>query len=84
LGIAEDLAHFEWSPADDCDVTDPGEWWGFMPALGITIPPEAVAADLRTMALPEWRRACCNQWLDETDDSGWRVIPRDQWELARL
>ncbi len=34
MGLTEGLAYFEWSAADDCDVTDPQEWWGFHPALG--------------------------------------------------
>jgi phage terminase large subunit-like protein len=83
LGVTESLAYFEWSAADDVDVTDPETWARFMPALGITISPDTVAADLRTMPLAEWRRAYANQWLDETDE-GWRVIPRDIWEASRL
>ena len=41
------LAYFEWSAADDCDVTDPQEWWGFHPALGHTIELATIQADLR-------------------------------------
>jgi phage terminase large subunit-like protein len=47
-----DVAYFEWSAADDTDVTDPRTWPGFMPALGITVAAKTVAADLRTMPLP--------------------------------
>jgi hypothetical protein len=72
LGVSEGLAYFEWSAADDCDVTDPATWQGFMPASGITISPETVAADLRTMALTEWRRLYGNQWIDEAVDGSWQ------------
>jgi phage terminase large subunit-like protein len=84
LGVTEGLAYFEWSAADDCDVADSTSWEGFMPALNITISPETVAADLRTMALAEWRRAYANQWLDEAVDGGWQVISEDAWEASRL
>ena len=65
-------------------VTDPATWPGFMPALGITIEEKTIAADLRTMPLPQWRRAYGNQWADETDAAGWTVISRDAWMAARL
>jgi hypothetical protein len=55
-----------------------------MPALGRTIAPETVAADLASMPLREWRRAYANQWDDQVDDGGWAVIPKDRWEAARL
>jgi hypothetical protein len=54
-----------------------------MPALGRTIQPETVAADLASMPLPEWRRAYANQWPNETLE-GWKVIGRDVWEASRL
>jgi phage terminase large subunit-like protein len=84
LGITEGSAFFEWSAGDDVDVTDPTVWPEFHPALGFTIAAETIAADLRAMPLSEWRRAYCNQWLDDVDSSGWAVIPRDAWEAAQL
>ena len=84
LGVTDGLAYFEWSARDDTDVTDPTTWGEFMPALHRTISPATVQADLASMPLPEWRRAYANQWLDETADGGWRVIPKDVWEQARL
>ena len=65
-------------------MTDSATWPGFMPALGRTISAETVAADLASMSLPEWRRAYVNQWDDEVDDDGWRVIPRDVWMAGAL
>jgi phage terminase large subunit-like protein len=84
LGVTEDVAYFEWSAADDTDVTDPATWPGFMPAMGITVEEKTIAADLRTMPLPQWRRAYGNQWLDKTDAAGWTVISRDAWMAAQL
>jgi phage terminase large subunit-like protein len=84
LGVSEGLAYFEWSAANDVDVTDPQAWPDFMPALGITVDERAVNADLRTMPLAQWRRAYANQWADETDQAGWSVISRDAWMAARL
>jgi phage terminase large subunit-like protein len=83
LGLTEGVFYAEWSAADDLEVTDPATWPTFMPALGITIDTETVAADLAAMPLPEWRRAYANQWPDESLE-GWKVIPRDTWEASRL
>jgi hypothetical protein len=82
LGSTEGFAFCEWSAANDTDVTDPEPWWDFHPALGFTIAPETIAADLQSMPLAEWRRAYCSRWLDDADASGWGVIPRDAWEAA--
>jgi phage terminase large subunit-like protein len=83
LGVAEGTCFVEWAAPAEVDVTDPGTWPGFMPALGRTISPETVAADLASMPLGEWRRAYANQWPDESDE-GWSVIPKDLWQAARL
>lgn len=55
-----------------------------MPALGKTIQPATVAADLASMPLPEWRRAYANVWDDEVDDGGWAVISRETWMAGAL
>jgi phage terminase large subunit-like protein len=83
LGVTEGMFYVEWSAADDVDVSDPGTWPSFMPALGRTIDAETVAADLASMPLSEWRRAYANQWPDESME-GWAVIARDLWEASRL
>jgi hypothetical protein len=62
LGSTEGFAFCEWSAANDTDVTDPEPWWDFHPALGFTIAPETIAADLQSMPLAEWRRAYCSRW----------------------
>jgi phage terminase large subunit-like protein len=83
LGVTEGTCFIEWAAHTDLDVTDPATWPTFMPALGRTVSPETVAADLASMKLSEWRRAYANQWPDETDE-GWQVIPRDVWQAAQL
>lgn len=55
------LAYFEWS-ADPAswDPADEDAWWTWMPVLGELISPEAVRAELATMAPEEFRRAYGN------------------------
>ena len=83
LGVTEGTCFIEWAAPTGTDVTDPGTWPGFMPALGRTIAPETVAKDLASMPLAQWERAYANRWPDESDD-GWAVISRDAWMAARL
>jgi phage terminase large subunit-like protein len=78
------LCFVEWAAPRGIDVTDQSLWPSFMPALGRTIDPATVAADLATMTLSQWRRAYCNMWDDEADDDGWQVIACDVWQAARI
>jgi hypothetical protein len=57
---------------------------GFHSALGFTIEEETIKADLASMPLPEWRRAHANQWLSDTDATGWAVISRDTWLKVQI
>ena len=84
MGVDRGLAAFEWSADDDVDATDSGGWWRFMPVLGHRIDIDTVQADLASMDLSERRRCYANQWLDEVDAEGWRIIPRDLWEQTGL
>jgi phage terminase large subunit-like protein len=77
-GIDAGVAYFEWSAPADADPADPAVWWGCMPALGWTVREDAVAADFRSMKLPEFRRAYLNQWPDEAPDE-WLVIGEAAW-----
>jgi phage terminase large subunit-like protein len=83
LGVGDGPCFVEWAAPPTIDVTDPATWSSFMPALGRTIKPETVAADLATMGLQEWKRACCNLWPDESLE-GWKLIGQDVWEASRL
>jgi phage terminase large subunit-like protein len=84
LGLTDGVCFIEWAAGPDVDVTDESTWPSFMPALGRTISPETVRADLASMRLAQWRRAYANQWGDEVDDGGWAVIPQDLWSAARI
>jgi len=74
------IAYFEWSLPDDCDIEDPEVWWQYMPALGRTIQPAAVAHALQTMEEAEWRRAFGNQRTRGIAD---RVFPDALWEAVQ-
>jgi phage terminase large subunit-like protein len=79
LGMTDTSAYFGYSAPDDADPADPGTWYGCMPALGITVSEETVAADFGTMDLAEFRRAYLCQW-PEVAKPGWEVISQQTWE----
>jgi hypothetical protein len=56
------VAYFEWSAPDDAAIDDPETWRATMPALGVTISLDTVAADFRTMDAGEFSRAYLNRW----------------------
>ena len=74
--VTDSTAYFEWSAPDEADPADPETWWGCMPALGITTPVEAVAADFTSMELNEFERAYLNRWKSSVLDP---VIPLSAW-----
>lgn len=74
------IAYFEWSIPEDEDISDPEVWWRYLPALGWTITPEAVAHALESMEEAEWRRAYANQ---PTRAVSSRLIPQAVWEAAQ-
>jgi len=69
------VAYFEWSAPDDWDVEDRATWRAAMPALGITISEETVAADFATMDSGEFARAYLNRWAPK----GVPVFGLGQW-----
>lgn len=78
-GQVERIASFEWSAADDVDISDPATWPTFMPAIGHTQTVETIWADFDGMkSRPgEFERAYGNRW---PDDRGLvQVIPADDW-----
>jgi hypothetical protein len=58
----EGVAYFEWSAPDDMAVDDPATWRLAMPALGVTIDEDTVAADFASMDSGEFARAYLNRW----------------------
>ncbi|MGD0312497.1 MAG: terminase large subunit [Acidimicrobiales bacterium] len=75
-GVNEGICYFEWSAEDDADPADPETWRSCMPALGLTVSEDAVAADARSMDVSEFRRAYLNQWVTSMVDP---VISMDTW-----
>lgn len=80
-GMTDTEAYFGYSAPDDAEPGDPATWYGCMPALGITVSEEVVAADFATMELAEFRRAYLCQW-PEVAKPGWGVIGQDAWLAA--
>lgn len=71
-------AYFEWSAADDVDLSDPATWPTFMPAIGYSQTVEAVQSQFDSLELAEFARAYGNRCAVE--DSFDPVIPLDQWD----
>ena len=76
-------AYFEWSLPEHYDPSDPASWALCMPALGLTIPVEAIQHEFDTIegGLPAFRRAYLNQWADEFDDTEW-IFPKAAWSAC--
>jgi hypothetical protein len=79
------IAYFEWSAPQEADPFDPVVWRGCMPALGLTIEEDAIAAELALAEASEegvngFRRAYLNQWVPKFAAGG--AIPSDMWRRA--
>jgi len=81
VGVPGSGAYFGWPALDEADPGDPETWRGCMPALGITVSEETVAADFETMELAEFRRACLCQW-PEVANPGWKLFTERDWQEA--
>lgn len=69
------MAYFEWSAPEGWDPADEESWWTFMPALGHTIGPEAIRAELDAMDPSEFKRAYGNIPTAGAD----MLIPLEVW-----
>jgi phage terminase large subunit-like protein len=82
-GRQRGIAYFEWSAPEDADPGDEDVWWACMPALGRTIPVEAIRAEYEkardARKLNEFRRAYLNQWVPRDVDAEWIVVGQDTW-----
>lgn len=78
-GDTKAVAYFEWSAPDDADIADESVWWDCMPALGVTVPIEAIRSDFESMREPEFRRAYLNQRQDRAAAAPWQVLSESQW-----
>lgn len=73
------VAYFEWSAPDDAKIDDEDVWRACMPALGITVPIEAIRSDFESMREPEFRRAYLNQRQDRLATQPWQILSEDLW-----
>lgn len=78
-GQRQGVAYFEYSAADDIDISDPKEWANFMPALGYTQTVETIQADYDGYAgkIDEFERAYGNRWPGDTAHV--QIIPPEDW-----
>jgi len=83
MGLTDTGCYTGYSFADDEDPGCPETWRRRMPALGITVSEETVAADFSLMKLAEFRRAYGCQW-PEVAKPGWDVIGEDAWSAGVL
>lgn len=79
-GDTRAVAYFEWSAPDGADAADEATWLQCMPALGLTVPIEAIRSDFESMREPEFRRAYLNQRQDRSAAQPWQVVTDDQWQ----
>jgi hypothetical protein len=72
------VAYLEWSAADDDDPADPATWARCMPALGVTITADAVAAELAADPVGFERAYLCRRPV-HTEQT---VIAAEVWAAA--
>lgn len=87
------VAYFEWSIPPEANIDDENVWWEFMPALGRTVRPEFIRAELeRARNDPDqgedfWRRHYGNQWVRVPvlgDGARKSPIPSEVWNAKPL
>ncbi len=83
MGVTDTACYIGYSAPDDADPGAPETWRACMPALGVTVSEETVAADFETMDLPEFRRAYLCQWPDVTRP-GWGAISAAAWAACEV
>ena len=81
-GQTSSVAFFEWSAPEDADIADPATWYACMPALGRTVPIEAIRSDFESMREPEFRRAYLNQRQDRAASAPWQIISESDWQAC--
>jgi phage terminase large subunit-like protein len=78
-GQQHNVAYFEWAAGDEDDPDDEDTWWRCMPALGITVPIEAIREDHDIMDAADFSRA----YLNRRAPKGLTVIPAVKWHECR-
>ena len=77
-GKRSGIAYFEWSAPEGADMSDEDLWWSFMPALGHTTTPQAIAMAQDQMTEGQFRRAFGN--LPTASDE--RLITALVWDAV--
>lgn len=79
-------AYFEWSASLDEDPFDEDTWWRCMPALGRTVDPAVVRADLESMLADplQGERGFRRAYLNQTDygSAAEQVFDADDWSAT--
>jgi phage terminase large subunit-like protein len=81
-GATSSVAFFEWSAPEEADIASPDTWRACMPALGLTVPIEAIRSDFESMREPEFRRAYLNQRQDRAASAPWQIISEADWSAC--
>lgn len=81
-GATSSVAFFEWSAPEEADIASPDTWRACMPALGLTVPVEAIRSDFESMREPEFRRAYLNQRQDRAASAPWQIISEADWSAC--
>jgi hypothetical protein len=74
------ICYIEWSADEEADPLDEETWWSCMPAVGYTVPREAIRSDFESMRvkrLGEFLRAYLNRWVNTPTDPS--PIDPDVW-----
>lgn len=77
--LGSGIAGFYFSIPEDEDIDDMRVFARYLPAFGITMDERTIAHARQSMKDAEFRRAFCNQWVEQEHD---RVIPTDLWDLV--
>jgi hypothetical protein len=72
------VAYFEWFAPEDMDRSDPATWRASLPALGLTVTEEVIAAELEKMDPAEFDRAYLNRTRKPTPPTDPNV-PKGKW-----
>lgn len=81
-GVDRDSAYFEYGAPEGSDPGDPLTWLSALPAIGHTVPINAIATDYGRMDLADFCAEYLSWWPEEKTHR-WLVISRTTWEGLR-
>lgn len=80
-GRTDGVAYFEWGADPDDDPDDEATWWAAHPALGLTVPLEALREDHRSMDPAAFARSILNLWPRPSSSPASGISPA-RWAAA--